>query len=127
MIGSKYFHTGITFTFGYAGNSQHGWKATAGFFDSGFANDNSDAYEISTEGKLSTRYAVKDGSNVSGIRVAAQVILEDLERFGIESMAEGSKAFFIDVENSIYVTDEDIATLRAFGKEKGYIVVLEGK
>jgi hypothetical protein len=127
MIGNKYFHTGITFTFGYAGNNQHGWRATAGFFDVGFANDDTDAYQVSTEGKLSTRYAVKDGVNVSGIQAAAQIMLEDLERFGIESMSGDNKAFFIDVDNSTYVTDEDIDTLRAFGKEKGYIVILECK
>jgi hypothetical protein len=66
VIGDGYWTTGITLK-PFDGK----WAATAGFFDSGFCQDES------TEGKLHTRYYCKD------VEQAIDTLIADLQRLGI--------------------------------------------
>jgi hypothetical protein len=61
-----------------------GWSAKVDFLDDGFCNDDADAAQISTEGTLRTRYSVRDGNRVSGLRAAIDALLLDIKRLGIE-------------------------------------------
>lgn len=123
MIGENYFHTGVTFTYGYAGNNKNGWSAKASFTDAGFCNDDVSLDRISTEGNLRTRYSVRDSNGVSGIRVAAKIMLNDLARMGIMVFPD-FKMFFIDIEESLHASTEDINSLKEFAEEVGYEVIL---
>lgn len=75
----RYWSTGIT-----VNRSDKGWGADAEFYDDGFCDDNADAAQISTQGKLNTRYYVADGNEVTGLRAAIEAVKADAERLGIE-------------------------------------------
>lgn len=89
----RYWATGITVQWhAHSGSRQvdgqrvphSGWSATVEYFDDGFVSDNTDAGSISTQGKIATRYAVRDGEHTSGLTAAIDTVLADAERLGIE-------------------------------------------
>ena len=86
MIGSGYFHNHFTATYGYSGNNENGWSVSAKFIDAGFASDDVKSGHISTEGELHTRYMVRNADGISGIKVAVEVLLADLNRMGITAV-----------------------------------------
>jgi hypothetical protein len=65
----RYWSTGITVV-----KSNSRWTASLDYCDDGFADDDPDAGLISTEGKLHTRYGVRDGDTRDPARVAALVV-----------------------------------------------------
>lgn len=69
--------------------SYSGWAAKLEFYDDGFCDDDPDKREVSTQGTLVTRYAVRDGEQVSGLSLAIDTLLADAERFGIELRGPG--------------------------------------
>jgi len=71
MIGDKYWATGISLKYGYAGSGRNGWVATINFLDSGFCEDKA------TEGRLHTRYFVD-------LETAIDTVLADADHLGIE-------------------------------------------
>lgn len=76
---ARYWSTGIT-----VNRRDKGWGADAEFYDDGFCDDNADAGQVSTQGKLNTRYYVADGNEVTGLRAAIDAVKADAERLGIE-------------------------------------------
>lgn len=60
------------------------WSAHVDFCDDGFCSDDAETGQVSTEGTLRTRYFVRDGETVSGLRAALDAILSDANRLGIE-------------------------------------------
>lgn len=84
-----YWATGITLLWSPRahwsnGTSRPGWNATVDFYDDGFRDDDTDAWQISTQGHLQTRYFVTDGEHEPGIGAALDALLRDARRFGIE-------------------------------------------
>lgn len=78
----RYWTTGITVTWQeHAGSDQggpfSGWRASLDFLDDGFADDDADAGRISTQGKLETRYAVRDGQSAAGLSAAYEPITSE--------------------------------------------------
>lgn len=83
-----YWSTGITVNWSPRAqyrNGEHspGWAASLDFFDDGFCDDDADAGQVATQGKLQTRYLVVDGALRSGLEVALDVLLADAQRMGI--------------------------------------------
>ena len=85
MIGNGYWSTGIIVRYGYSGMNLYGWGASADFYDSGFCDDNPDAAAVSTQGRLNTRYFVREGTGPDADALAAAVdaVKRDAERLGI--------------------------------------------
>jgi hypothetical protein len=86
MIGNGYWSTGIVVAY----SDWHGgaWSAEVEYFDSGFCDDDAANGIISTQGKLNTRYAVRDGSEAT-LTAVIDVIKADAERLGITFRAGG--------------------------------------
>jgi hypothetical protein len=82
MIGNGYWATGITVDYSYSGQGKYGWRAVVEFCDDGFADD-SHAGRVSTEGKLTTRYAIVDSDGGDGLTAAVDAVKADAERLGI--------------------------------------------
>jgi hypothetical protein len=83
-----YWTTGIVARWRAHSGSIHGvphggWAAKLDFFDDGFTDDDPDAGQVSTEGTLRTRYAVRDGDKVGGLRAAVDALVADAQRLGI--------------------------------------------
>lgn len=78
-----YWATGIILRYGYAGNGQSGWGGTVTFLDNGFASDDADAGQISTQGELRTRYMVRDGQTHTALSVVIDTLIADAARLGI--------------------------------------------
>jgi hypothetical protein len=90
----RYWSTGITVTWApfaerIQGEPYGGWHAKLDYSDDGFADNDPDAGQISTEGTLHTRYPVRDAKIRSGLSVAIDTLLADAERLGIEFKAVG--------------------------------------
>ena len=83
MIGSEWWSTGITVAWAYSGMGQYGWTARAGYYDAGFCSDDADAGQVSTEGRLATRYAVRNGKTADTLTVVLDVMIADAARLGI--------------------------------------------
>lgn len=85
MIGDGYWASGITVRYGYSGMDRYGWGAKVDFYDSGFCDDDTDAGAVSTQGTLSTRYFVREGTgaDADGLATAVDVVKQDAERLGI--------------------------------------------
>lgn len=84
MIGNGYWSTGITVEYRYAGAGDYGWEAEVAYLDDGFVDDVPGTSVISTEGKLRTRYAVRDTADgASSLGAVIDVIKADAERLGI--------------------------------------------
>ncbi|MGI5247532.1 hypothetical protein [Dactylosporangium sp. CA-139066] len=83
MIGKSgsYWATGISVTYDAYRKT---WGAGLDFLDDGFADDDTDSGRISTEGRLHTRYGVKDGQRTDALTAAIDVLLADAARLGIE-------------------------------------------
>ncbi len=78
----RYWTTGITV---YWDTHNGGWHALCEYLDDGWVGDNNaDLQKVSTQGKLETRYAVKDGDLVSGLTAAVDAVLADAQRLGIQ-------------------------------------------
>jgi hypothetical protein len=80
----RYWSTGITVHW----SADWGWAASLDYLDDGFANDNPDSGDVSTEGTLHTRYCVRDGYNVSGLTATVDALVADAKRLGIEFQTE---------------------------------------
>lgn len=78
MIGPRYIATGITIE-----HRDGAWAASANYIDGGFANDDTDARRISTEGTLHTRYLVRDGAKLDALTVIIDVLQADAKHLGI--------------------------------------------
>ena len=65
------------------GEPTSGWSASLDFLDDGFTNDDADSGQVSTQGRLETRYAVSDGARASGLSVAIDTLIADAQRLGI--------------------------------------------
>lgn len=81
---TAYWSTGITVRYAYSGGGHYGWGASLQFLDDGFADDDADAGQVSTQGTLTTRYYVTDGEHVSGLSAAVDAMIADAERLGIK-------------------------------------------
>jgi len=78
MIGNGYWSTGITVRF-----SDGKWAASAGYLDNGFCDDSAEQERVSTQGKLHTRYYLRDGQTKDALTVAVDTVKTDAERLGI--------------------------------------------
>lgn len=83
MIGSGYWSIGITVAWTYAGGGDYGWRASLSFLDDGFCSDDADQGVVSTEGKLQTRYAVREGDTADALTVVIDTLIADAQRLGI--------------------------------------------
>lgn len=131
MIGSGYVYNQIGLRYFGSDAAHAGWTASAPFVDFGFASDNVDAREVSTEGELTTRYIVDDASDgTSGAVIAAQTIMADLARMNIERLTNARTALFVsngeDAEMGregtpvSEISDEDVEALRAFAHANNF-------
>lgn len=113
-----YWATGITVRYD---THNRGWVATADYHDDGFVgDDNPDEGRVSTEGRLTTRYAVRDGDTVSGLSAAVDAIVADAAQLGIRfwNPTDGVPGLWYDGdgENRNYVPPEgwrDLLTTEA--------------
>lgn len=78
MIGNKYWSNGITVRY-----SDGRWSASVDYYDNGFANDSADDARVSTEGRVHTRYYLRDGKTADALTVAVDAVKADAERLGI--------------------------------------------
>lgn len=78
MIGNGYWSNGITVRY-----SDGRWSASVDYYDNGSANDRADTGDVSTEGRLHTRYFLRDGKTTDALTVAIDVVKADAERLGI--------------------------------------------
>lgn len=78
MTADRYWSTGITV---HCRNGK--WGAELDFYDSS-RDDNPDTGQISTQGKLTTRYMVGGGQHVTGLRAAIDAVVAAAERLNIE-------------------------------------------
>jgi hypothetical protein len=90
----RYWSTGITVTWSPLAERINdepygGWHASVDYCDDGFANNDPDTGQVSTEGTLRTRYAVRDAKIRSGLSVAVDALLADAKLLGVEFIAVG--------------------------------------
>lgn len=90
--GDGYWATGITVRWrdytGTRNDVRHGgWDAWLDFYDDGFNDDDPDAGSIATEGTLRTRYGVRNGEQVTGLRAAIDALIADAQRLGVRLRA----------------------------------------
>lgn len=93
MIGNGYWATGITVRYGYSGSDLYGWGAEVNFYDDGWVDDeNTDTGAVTTQGTLSTRYLVTEGTmpDADGLSAAVDAVKRDAERLGIAWSRAGS-------------------------------------
>src|ERR1051326_919684 len=81
---TAYWSVGITVTYSYSGGGRYGWGASLEFLDDGCCSDDADAGQVSTQGKLATRYYVSDGERVSGLSAAVDALIADAQQLGIQ-------------------------------------------
>lgn len=127
----RYWSTGITVTWApfaerVNGEPYGGWHAKLDYSDDGFADNDPDAGQVSTEGTLCTRYPVRDAKTRSGLAVAVDNLLADAKRLGIEFNAAGFSAPFLyykgDGENEEYPPPDDWRGMLAAEAERiGFI------
>lgn len=87
----RYWSTGIT-----VAQTNSRWTASLEYCDDGFGDDDPDAGLVSTEGKLHTRYGVRDGDTRSGLTAAVDALVADAKRLGIDFIAtSGTDAPFL--------------------------------
>ncbi|MET7795619.1 hypothetical protein [Streptomyces decoyicus] len=90
----RYWSTGITVTYAPLAERINdepygGWHAELNYCDDGFANNDSDAGQVSTQGSLATRYPVRDSKVRSGLSIAIDTLLADAERLGVDFTSWG--------------------------------------
>jgi hypothetical protein len=90
----RYWSTGITVTWAplaerINGEPYGGWHAKLDYSDDGFADNDPDTAQVSTEGTLHTRYPVRDAKIRSGLSIAIDTLLADARRLGVELIAVG--------------------------------------
>lgn len=79
MIGTKHWATGIIVDY------QEGkWSSHVEYLDDGFADYDLHSGRISTEGRIGTRYGVRDSDHHDALTVVIDVMKADAERLGIE-------------------------------------------
>jgi hypothetical protein len=85
LIGNGYWATGITVKYGYSGMNLCGWGAEVEFYDNGFCDDDTDNGAISTQGRIGTRYFVREGTrpDADALSAAIDAVKRDAERLGI--------------------------------------------
>lgn len=77
------------------------WGGQIDFYDDGFADDDPDTGSVATQGKLQTRYMVRDGAQVPALRAVLDTLIADAERLGIRFAAPGG------ITPSLYCDDPD--------------------
>ncbi|WP_369212717.1 hypothetical protein [Streptomyces flavofungini] len=90
----RYWSTGITVTWAPLAERINdepygGWHAKLEYRDDGFADNDPDAGQVSTEGTLYTRYPVRNAKIRSGLSIAVDTLLADAKRLGIEFIGVG--------------------------------------
>ncbi|WP_225840302.1 hypothetical protein [Streptomyces sp. NK08204] len=90
----RYWSTGITVTYSPLAERIHdepygGWHAKLDYMDDGFADNDPDAGQVSTEGTLQTRYPVRNAKIRSGLSIALNTLIADAKRLGVEFIAAG--------------------------------------
>lgn len=107
----RYWSTGITVTYSPIAERIHdeaypGWNASLDYCDDGFADNDPDKGQVSTEGTLHTRYPVRDSKVRSGLSIALDTLIADAERLGIKFIGTaGPKPYLYyqgDGEDSSY-------------------------
>jgi len=93
----RYWATGITVTYAPLAERINdepygGWHASLDYHDDGFANNDPDTGEVSTEGTMVTRYPVRNAKIRSGLSVAIDTLVADANRLGIDFIAVGGLA-----------------------------------
>ncbi|GAA2623943.1 hypothetical protein GCM10010399_64100 [Dactylosporangium fulvum] len=103
MISStgRYWTAGVIVSYD---SHRKAWAAGIDFLDDGFADDDPDTGRISTEGKLHTRYMVKDGQQAAALTAAIDVIVADAERLGIEF---NDRNLYYDDRDGIFPEPDD--------------------
>lgn len=100
MIGNTYWSTGILVR-----HDNGKWHATVEYFDNGFVDDNADDRRVSTEGKLHTRYYLRDGKHADALTIAIDTVKADAERLGIT----WRDVWATEAKATIYMDDEETA------------------
>jgi hypothetical protein len=85
MIGNAYWSNAITIQ-----HRDGKWGGELAYLDDGFANDDTDARLVSTEGVLRTRYLLPDGFDLDALTVVIDTLLADAAKLGIEMRGSGN-------------------------------------
>ena len=90
----RYWSTGITVTWAPLAERIHGepyggWHAKLDYRDDGFADNDPDIGQVSTEGTLYTRYPVRNAKIRSGLSIAVDTLIADAKRLGVEFIPVG--------------------------------------
>lgn len=85
----RYWSTGITVTYApfaerINGEPYGGWHATVEYSDDGFVDNDPETGQVSTEGRLYTRYPVRNAKIRLGLSIAIDTLIADAERLGID-------------------------------------------
>jgi hypothetical protein len=85
----RYWSTGINLTYSpfaerINGEPYPGWHASLDYLDDGFADNDPEIGQVSTEGRLCTRYPVRNAKIRLGLSIAIDTLIADAERLGIE-------------------------------------------
>ncbi len=80
MIGDAYWSSGIMVAYDPA----YGWRASARYYDDGFATADADSGEIATLGTLESRYFVPDGRSRDGLTAVIDTLKADVEELGVQ-------------------------------------------
>jgi hypothetical protein len=105
MIGTGWWSTGVTARWAYSGGGQYGWAASLDYLDDGWCDDDPAAGRVSTQGRIGTRYAVKDITDCNTLTVVLDVLIADAERLGIEWRSP-TLYYEADGENASYPPPE---------------------
>lgn len=100
MIGDKYWATGISVRTMNDRDDALMWAAEMKFLDDGFCDDDADNGQISTEGKLHTRYLVRDGDDRTALATILDVLIADAATLGI--------TFRTDIPPSLYFHQDGV-------------------
>lgn len=100
MIGDTYWATGISVRTMHDRDDALMWAAEVKFLDDGFCNDDADNGQISTEGRLHTRYMVRDGDDRTALATILDVLIADAATLGI--------TFRTDIPPSLYFHQDGV-------------------
>lgn len=119
----RYWSTGINVTYAPSaerinGELYPGWHACLDYQDDGFADNDPETERVSTEGKLFTRYPVRNAKIRQGLSIALDTLIADAERLGVTFTTlpghRGPNIFYDgDGENEIHPAPEDFRDILA--------------
>lgn len=78
------------------------WGGHLDFYDDGFADDDTDAGKVATEGTLRVRHMVRDGDYVSALTAVVDTLMADAARLGVQFVNPlgGMPTLYVDDEDS---------------------------